>query len=781
MSAIALAQSLAGCAGSGGSTTPMSTSPTLPPVTPTNTPPPVTPPTPGLTAADFRTPEYLLSYSLEAVHAAEAYAQGYTGDGVTIGIVDFNFNLNSTEVRYSPDSRGPSAFAQALYKAQTATAPTTDTHGDAVASVAAAVKNNSGIQGLAFNATVLGVDYFSDVNETQSVQGGVLYHISDPWTYITSRGVRIINTSYGYDSSDINPRPPVVHEAYVLQLPVTAIENGALLVTSAGNNAGANPILSNLDTIGDIQSENLTNGPGALIIAGATDQNNQIASYSNRAGTAMNYYMVAPADMITAPWNGALYYLSGTSFAAPLIAGAAALILQKWPMLTAMQVANILFASATDLGAPGVDPIYGHGLLNVNAALQPIGVTTMATTGATPTSNGPAVNMTGLVLGNAFGDARAFRTAISGVMILDSFDRDFHFDASTLAWVRPSAPLATLMQQRFGWQAASLPVGEATGLSFDMRDDPWAGFRTLGGTDASPRPAAVQFFGSGAGLDWSAGTGVDLSDALASNSGTRPFGVSALTRAFAPMLDIDPVAFATARLKLSDATHVSFGVSQANDEGVADHPLESLRQNEPVRAVAMRVDHDDGSSDFALEFGGFTEEGGLLGTLSTGGLQLTNRSATTWTTASAETALDETWSLKAAFSLAETNAAPATGTLIASLGAIISTGFSLGLLGHDLFRADDALSFTLHQPTRAERAPVTLMSGVGRDPVTGDIIMGATQTSLVPSGREIALESGYRVPLGLWSAEADLAYRHDAGHQAGVNETDAMLFLSRSF
>ena len=106
----------------------------------------------------------------------------------------------------------------------------------------------------------------------------------------------------------------------------------------------------------------------------------------------MNYYMVAPGTSLILPWNGGFALLSGTSFSSPLISGAAAIILQRWPNLTGRQLADILFASATDLGAPGVDTIYGHGLLNIAAALQPIGVTTFAVSGG----GAPLVTGTGL-------------------------------------------------------------------------------------------------------------------------------------------------------------------------------------------------------------------------------------------------------------------------------------------------------------------------------------------------------------------------------------------------
>ena len=228
----AVALCLSGCAGGGGG----GGAPSAPVVQPAASMPPVT----ATPVADaFRTTEYNRMGALDAIHAADAYALGYTGAGVSIGIIDFNFELASPEVNYTADSREANAQAAALYQAQTGQAPATDHHGHAVAATAAARKNDVGIHGVAFDASVLAVDYFSDVNESQITQGGVLYHVSDPWTYITSHGSRIINISFGYEASDVISNPPKVSEAYVLAPSTGAVANGALVVSSAGN-AGLN-------------------------------------------------------------------------------------------------------------------------------------------------------------------------------------------------------------------------------------------------------------------------------------------------------------------------------------------------------------------------------------------------------------------------------------------------------------------------------------------------------------------------------------------------------------
>ena len=56
--------------------------------------------------------------------------------------------------------------------------------------------------------------------------------------------------------------------------------------------------------------------------------------------------------------------------ASPHAAGVAALILSKNPNLTPEQVRQVLRASATDLGTPGWDPLFGYGRVNAKRAVQ---------------------------------------------------------------------------------------------------------------------------------------------------------------------------------------------------------------------------------------------------------------------------------------------------------------------------------------------------------------------------------------------------------------------------
>lgn len=111
-------------------------------------------------------------------------------------------------------------------------------------------------------------------------------------------------------------------------------------------------------------------------MVGAVDTANptQLASYSNACGVAMRYCLVAPGtslfiDPDATAGNIRYFYGSGTSFAAPLVSGAAALVWQAFPYFNNDLVRQTLLGTATDLGAAGVDPVFGYGLLNVGKAV----------------------------------------------------------------------------------------------------------------------------------------------------------------------------------------------------------------------------------------------------------------------------------------------------------------------------------------------------------------------------------------------------------------------------
>ena len=112
---------------------------------------------------------------------------------------------------------------------------------------------------------------------------------------------------------------------------------------------------------------------GRWVVAVATDSNDRIASFSNACGEAMHWCLAAPGVYVRAPSSGgtmAYGNASGTSYAAPYVSGGLAVLKSRYPHMPMNAILAIMLKTATDLGDKGVDAVYGHGLLNLEAAVK---------------------------------------------------------------------------------------------------------------------------------------------------------------------------------------------------------------------------------------------------------------------------------------------------------------------------------------------------------------------------------------------------------------------------
>lgn len=121
------------------------------------------------------------------------------------------------------------------------------------------------------------------------------------------------------------------------------------------------------------ESRNLSSPPrddDKVIIVGATNTADVRASFSNYG----NYVdLFAPGDAIFSTYhqhNSSYAVLGGTSMACPIAAGAAAMIFSNNPGISADDVEDLLKSTCTDIGAQGVDSIYGYGRVNLKNAMQ---------------------------------------------------------------------------------------------------------------------------------------------------------------------------------------------------------------------------------------------------------------------------------------------------------------------------------------------------------------------------------------------------------------------------
>jgi subtilisin family serine protease len=106
--------------------------------------------------------------------------------------------------------------------------------------------------------------------------------------------------------------------------------------------------------------------PGVIAVT-ATDASDNVYAAANRGAYIT---LAAPGVDLWVPDGATGHYVSGTSFSAAVVSAAGALLLARNPLLRAGPLARQLCRGARDLGAPGPDPVFGCGLIQVGAALR---------------------------------------------------------------------------------------------------------------------------------------------------------------------------------------------------------------------------------------------------------------------------------------------------------------------------------------------------------------------------------------------------------------------------
>lgn len=167
--------------------------------------------------------------------------------------------------------------------------------------------------------------------------------------WAVDNGAKVINISLG----SATPQWPQSWDAAFLY----AEQKDVVIVAAAGNRIGGNLQVGAPATI-----------PGVLTVAGL-DRKGTASVDSSSQGISIG--VAAPAENLLGGLPGGGYAeWAGTSGAAPIVAGVAALIRSKWPEMSAKQVINRIVSTAKDAGPAGKDPLYGFGVLNAEAALK---------------------------------------------------------------------------------------------------------------------------------------------------------------------------------------------------------------------------------------------------------------------------------------------------------------------------------------------------------------------------------------------------------------------------
>jgi thermitase len=351
-------------------------------------------------------PSFSSQYAPKTVQAPAAW-DITQGAGETIAILD-----TGTESTH-PDLAANMVAGYNFYDNNTDTSDVYG-HGTATAGTAAAVGNNGvGVSGICPQCKIMPLR-ISDLN-------GYAYYstMTAAINYAADHGVKVANLSFGgVDSST------VANAASYLR------SKGGVLVMSAGNDG--------------VNQTSFTNW-GSITAVSATDSNNTITSWSSY-GSYVD--MAAPGASILTTSRGAGYnYWSGTSFSSPIVAGVYALVHAANPALSPDQMDSIVFNTAVDLGAPGVDIQYGHGLANaaaaVNAARQAMGDTVAPSVSFASPAPGSKLSGIATLSANAADNVGIARVdlLINGVLIGSATAAPYAFAFDTSAYKDGSVSL----------------------------------------------------------------------------------------------------------------------------------------------------------------------------------------------------------------------------------------------------------------------------------------------------------------------------------------------------
>ncbi|WP_172458765.1 autotransporter outer membrane beta-barrel domain-containing protein [Serratia plymuthica] len=370
--------------------------------------------------ASWRSNEFNAEWGLGAIHAEQAYAAGYTGKGVKLGIFDQPvyaqhpefaspgkvINLVTTGIREYTDPYIPVKKGDAFRYDGTPSVDSDGTlgsHGTHVGGIAAGNRDGGEMHGVAFNAQIISAENGDPGPEDGIILGndGAVYQAG--WDALIASGARIINNSWGigitekFDEGGKDPAYPhfTLADAQkqfdqikqilgtkaggAYQGAIDAARSGIVTIFAAGNDYN----LNNPDAMAGLAYFVPEIAPNWLSVASLQDPNNSgdysISTFSSRCGYTASFCVAAPGSKVYSSiiegnslenlTTGYAKY-SGTSMAAPHVAGSIAVLMERFPYMTGAQVASVLKTTTVDMGAPGIDALFGWGMIDLGKAIH---------------------------------------------------------------------------------------------------------------------------------------------------------------------------------------------------------------------------------------------------------------------------------------------------------------------------------------------------------------------------------------------------------------------------
>ncbi|WP_298302983.1 S8 family serine peptidase [uncultured Erythrobacter sp.] len=656
-------------------------------------------------------------------------------------------------------------------------------HGAGVASLIAGAHDGEGVMGIAPDVSIATYNPFNAEGQTSwdHVANGIIAMQLSGLLDANQYGrTSIINLSLGEAGwvasqglADLFARSDIAK-----------INSDTVYVIAAGNEG----VTQNTDI-----EWNFTNGASTIFV-GSVNPLGEISSFSNRPGDSClldngvchagnQLYLrtvVAPGELLlVSDGQGGVTRHSGTSFAAPLVSGALALLHDRWPWLAANpeESSEIIFRSARDLGAPGPDEVYGWGLLDVASSQSPLDFNSMtfkmyqqAGTYWTGTNlNASQVLAAGIP--DYWETNNAFFTGYENIG--DTY-RDFSIPVSTFTFGKRTNALGRGFERLQDYINQRFSTWINSGGS-DSNGDGLPGFTELRSNAGEIRgqwtlrydAMAPQFAPNGeVRMVHGAATLTEPSGKASFTFGHGQGAMALSGYRFGIMSDHDPVTggvnpvlglasgetFAQVGYKLAENTTVRVGYSDNRediDDVSPDNTLELLNRSQlgDRPANAMTLDVAQKVSDavsIGVQLTMLDEENALLGTQTGSEALLGNGSRTEAMTFSASFNLGSGFSVDVSATGARTQTSKEQ--LFTNAGSVWATAGQFSATKHGVFSDKDTLRVSVAQPLQVEQGALEFTSEQVIDRLTGET-GPVTQTIGIETKRRITTEVVYAMPL----------------------------------
>ena len=329
--------------------------------------------------------EYSNQVGLAQINAVTLNNYGHNGSGVKVAVVD-------TGIASSHAEFGRTIYGMDFGGSTNGYGSDENGHGTHVASIIAGDRDGSGMRGVAYEATLYDYRVANDAGSLVGLNNKIPVfnqHVVD--------NIKVSNNSWASPNAEINEYSEATLRAAIpntILAAKNAVDNGTLFVFAAGNDS------ANHSNIWGGLGYRISELTDAWLTVVSVGPNNKETNYTNRCGIAASICVTAPGGgdsqstkgIYAADNDGGYIRLSGTSMAAPHVSGLAAALMSKFPSLTNKQIAtrikttssldNLTSSTGRTLASHGeayMQSIFGHGLVNANAASASIGSLNMGT------------------------------------------------------------------------------------------------------------------------------------------------------------------------------------------------------------------------------------------------------------------------------------------------------------------------------------------------------------------------------------------------------------------